>query len=391
MKNKKQKFFSGIAVFIALIICLFLQINPASAAAEITLTVKNPDPYTGNQSWFVYTKNPGDIIEDTATIKNYGDEEADVKIYPVDGETSPGGSFILKFDQEDQNGIGDWTKMQTNELKVGPGERVDVPFTITIPKEIPPGQYIGGIVIEYGTASADASPDTCGSTQEKTGCNNSIVTVKTRIGSRIYLTIPGQTQENVALTDFSFYMTLAGQPRFSFKIENKGNVSYEPVAQIEVRDAMGNLYDSFSESLGTILPNSTTEPTISWDKEMPIIGRYTATASVIFQKKYQGQSGTLHAAASTKTTSFWFAPWNYLFYALLILLAACAVYAYRKLHLKKLISTSEKYSVLEGDDIMSIAEKRGIGWKDLAKVNKLKPPFIIKKGQTIYLPRAKKQ
>jgi hypothetical protein len=391
MKNRNKKFFAGISIFIALVICLFQQINLASADAGITLTVKNPDPYTGNQSWFVYTKNPGDVINDIASIKNYGDEKASVKIYPVDGETTSGGSFILKFNQENQIGIGNWTKMQTKELEVMPGERVDVPFQIDVPKEISPGQYIGGIVIEYGTAASDKTSGNCDRTQKDNGCDNSVVNVKTRIGSRIYVNISGEAEENVALTDFSYYTTISGQPRFKFKIENKGNVSYQPVAQIEVRDGMGNLYDSFSKSIGVVMPGSTTEPTISWDKETPFIGKFTATASVSFQKRFQGELTALHAAASSKTVVFWIAPWIYLIFAFLIILAGSALCTFCKLRFKKLVSTSEKYQVGENDDLLAIAAKQNISWKKLAKINKLKPPFIIKKGQVINLPKQKKQ
>jgi hypothetical protein len=139
------------------------------------------------------------------------------------------------------------------------------------------------------------------------------------------------------------------------------------------------------------MPNSTTEPTIAWDKDVPIMGKYTATANVRFLKRFQPGSQALHAAAAAKTISFWIAPWNYLIFAFFIILACAALCAYNTLHFKKILSSAEKYQVAENDDIVAIAAKRNINWKKIAQINRLKPPFIIRKGQEIYLPKSKKQ
>jgi hypothetical protein len=44
------------------------------------------------------------------------------------------------------------------------------------------------------------------------------------------------------------------------------------------------------------------------------------------------------------------------------------------------------YSVLEGDDLISIAKKRNVSWKIIAKVNKLKPPYTLKENDKIKVP-----
>ncbi len=357
---------------------------PAMAAAEVTLTVKNPDPYTGNQSWFVYNRNPGDTIEDIAVVKNFGDEPALVQIYPVDAAASPSGSFILKFAHEDQNGIGDWTTVDKKELLIQPDERIDLPFKITIPKELSPGTYIGGIVIEYGPNAPQGQSPAC---TPKDTCGQSSVSVKTRIGSRIYLTIPGQAMENVDLTDFSYFTSITGQPRFKFTIVNSGNVVYQPQADITVRDSAGNIYDSFVKPLGTSMPKSTIEPVITWDKARPLLANFTATATVTFPKRFlvAGEQ-QLHGAAVTKTTSFLIIPWDYIFYASLLALIAFSLYALSSIRMKKALAGCEDYMVKENDNLISIAADKKISWRKLAKINKLKPPYILKIGTTIHVP-----
>jgi hypothetical protein len=389
MKNKNHYGVLGTGFSLALAAAFFcFGIGTTYAAAEVSVTVKNPDPYTGNQSWFVYTRNPGDIINDIASIKNFGDQEATVEIYPVDAVTSTGGSFILKFDHEDQYGIGDWTKIDQKEINIKPGERLDVPFAINLPEELPPGQYVGGIVIEYGSQQNGSAAGKC---VAASGCENSFVTVKTRVGARIYITVPGSVEEKVAVTDFNFFTTITGQPRFKFRIENDGNVVYQPVAKIEIRDSNGKIYDSFSKSLGTVMSKSVTEPTISWDKDTPPFAKLTATADVTFNKRFQGTSKeTMHGASATSTISFWIIPWSLIIYSLLLIFACMAVCFYRIVTFKRALAGSENYEVAEGEDIASIAEKKNVDWGKLAKLNRLKAPYIIKKGNIIFVPKNNK-
>ena len=373
-----------------LMMLIFFHTGSVALASHelVTLTVKNPDPYTGNQSWFVYTKNPGDTIDDIATIKNYGEETVFVRIYAVDAATSDTGSFILKFQHEDQDGIGDWSTISKNDISIKPGERIDVPFKIKIPETISPGQYIGGIIIEYGPNVTQGNSKDCATNGN---CGSSIVSVKTRIGSRIYLTIPGQTEEKVSLTDFSYYTTLTGQARFKLKIVNQGNVVYQPQAEITVRDSKGNVFDTFSKPLGTSMPDSVIEPIITWDKNRPLTANFSATASVTFPRRFQVAGEILHGAPMVKTISFVIIPWDHIFYLSIIALIAVCLCAMHTMRLKHEISDGTEYRILEGDDIISIAEKNKTSWRKLAELNDIKPPYILKKGASIVIPKPDKK
>jgi hypothetical protein len=368
-------------------ICYLVSSSTALAAAQVTLTVKNPDPYTGNQSWFVYTKNPGETIEDIASIKNFGDESANVLIYPVDATTSDAGSFILKFEHENQNGIGEWTTVSKSPIAIKPNERIDIPFSIHIPKDISPGQYIGGIVLEYGpSAKSPQQSDVCVASGN---CGQGLVSVKTRIGSRIYLTIPGKAYETFDLTDFHYYTSLSGQPRFKFTIVNNGNVTYQPQAEITIRDSAGRIYDSFTKPLGNSMPGTTIEPVISWDTNKPLFGAFTATAKVNFAKRFALAGEPLHGAAITKTVNFWIIPWDYILYASVFIIIAAMIYYLRKISAIKAINNSESYVVQSEDDLMNLAERLGVSWRSIARLNKLKAPYILRTGTTIRIPKRK--
>lgn len=380
-KNKKLLTALLIAAFSSI---FFLGSNVANAMAEVAITVKNPDPYTGNQSWFVHENEAGETIEDIATVKNFGHETAIVNVYAVDAATSKSGTFILKLRDQEQENIGIWTEVQEQKLTIPPGERIDVPFMIQIPDDVNPGQYFGGIVVESTSNQNQHSNADCGENQI---CGTSVA-VQTRVGARIYLTVPGDMKEEIAWTQFQQMKGLTGRTYFKFKIENNGSISYEPRAHIKIYDVIGNVYDEFDAPLGISLPSTTIEPTIAWSKKTPFIGKFTAEATVDFPRRFYTKAPQLHGAAiEPMSFTFWVLPWGMITIVILLVLGAGGSYSVHNLRIRRIASNSEKYHVNINESIISIAKRRGIKWKLLAKINKLKPPYVIKKGDIILVPK----
>ncbi|MFC1749856.1 WxL protein peptidoglycan domain-containing protein, partial [Pseudomonadota bacterium] len=283
MKNKINIL---VRLLVLTALTLLINANIVLANAQVAITVKNPDPYTGNQSWFVYTKEPGTIIEDVASIKNFSNVTTSVKVYAVDATSSESGSFILKFDTEKQTSIGKWAQVEQKEFELAPGERMDVPFKIEVPMDIGPGQYLGGIVVTNGSKEKIDSDKDC---ETDRICQTSIG-INTRVGSRIYLTVPGEPVEDVIWEDFRYAKNLSGKSYFSFKIINNGNVSYEPKAHVTIYDAIGGIYDEFTAPLGTSLPNTNIDSKIAWTKEAPIFGKFTAEARIEYPKRFHSKT-----------------------------------------------------------------------------------------------------
>lgn len=379
MKKIKIKHLLFAAVIVTAI--LILGVSSASAMAQITLSVKNPNPYEGNFSWFVYTKNAGETISDIATVKNFSNSPVNVTIYAVDAVSSDSGSFILSFTEDEQKGIGEWTDVKSKSLTIPPYEVIDVPFEIKIPADAPPGQYLGGIVIENGLS------DTTEKDEKKKGTS---ISVKTRIGSRVYLTIPGEIIEDVNFTDFFAKKEITGNTRFFLTLENKGNMSYEPEVKIDIFDQSGNLYETIKKPLGTIAPMSTIKPVVEMEKR-PFLGNYTAKAYMEFKCKFAPEN--LHGSAHyyEKETSFWALPWEIILSILFVIFVILSVITEQKLARGRYFNQSEEYIVSPNEDVVSIARTRNISWRKIARYNKLKPPYIIKQGDKLIIPKTQKK
>lgn len=376
-------------IALVILIGLFSNILTAFAGLSVSINVKNPDPYSGNQSWFVYERKAGEVIEDVASLKNYGTQPVNIHICSADGATNSSGSFILKFDYETKTGIGLWTETPNKPILIKPGERVDVPFKIKIPENAQPGQYIGGLIVEseeYHETHTKKINEKGLPVKKDENISYGKAVIATRIGARIYVTIPGEVNESINVKSFEYKEPVWGKPYFKFEITNGGNVSLEPMAEIKIFDSAGKLYDKINTSLGTSMPGSTISPIIPLVKK-PSFGQFNAEAKITYKRIFQ-TAGSLHGAPLTASasTSFNIIPW-FTIVLLLILVFACAcLFICRRHSRKKLLQNCKKYIIAEGDDLMAIAETHHIPWKKIAKINGLKPPFIIKAGNTLLIP-----
>jgi len=361
---------------------LLLPLN-TKAIGLVTITVKDPNPVTGNYSWFVYEKNKGDTIKDTATIRNLDKKPVKVKIYAVDATSNQSGSFILTFPKEQQKTIGTWTKLNQKELTLNPLETKNIPFEINIPKNATPGQYQGGIIIET-SGETPTNKNT-----EKTDTKNGVVAVSTRIGTRIYLTIKGKIHNDISLKSFKASKNiLTGKTQFKFTIQNKGNMTIEPKAHIEIYDSFGNLYETINETLGTSSPQTTIKPTITMKKH-PLMGSFTAKLTMSYNAKFTPSNMHESPEIETKEIQFWIMPWEIICSICLLFLLITTFTGIKIYNKKTYIKNSEQYKFKKHDNIMQIAKDRNINWKQLAKHNKIKAPYIIKEGTTILVPKKK--
>ncbi len=380
-KNSQEKGVIYFLVTAGILLGFFVYHSPV-LAADLALTVKNPDPYTGNQSWFVYKKEAGQVIQDIASVKNFSNEVANIRVYAVDANNNESGNFILKFAKEEQKSIGAWTEVKEKNLTIQPNQKIDIPFSIKIPNGISPGQYLGGIVIESagdGTSNCEVEP-----------CDSK-VNVKTRIGSRIYLTVPGEVVEKIDWKSFTQYQNLKGTSYFKFNIVNEGNISYEPRAKIVIKNGSGQIYDQFERNLGTIVPKSTSEPTISWEKPAPFFGDFTAEATVTFNKQFD-DNNTLHGSAETylRSTKFTIIPWLQIIIVSGTILVAFGTFFTFHHYRCRCRKNCEEYTINENEDIMKLADDLKMNWKKIAWINKLKPPYVLRKGDKVVIPKAKK-
>ena len=188
-------------------------------------------------------------------VINNKDETVVVKLYAVDATTTSDGSFALLAEDDARKDIGGWVKLAVNELEVPPKSERLVPFTVNIPGNADVGDHMGGIVMqELDNGQENVS-----------GMGVKIIT---RVGVRIYETVPGEVKKDFEITKFDWRTEPTGKPDFIKDlldinkrtvfftgIKNKGNVRISPKVTIDVKNIFGMTVAHLADKeMGVIFP-----------------------------------------------------------------------------------------------------------------------------------------
>lgn len=122
--------------------------NPGQAAASFSFTAVPADPNLINQNKFILEARPGDEIEEKLYVENKSTEPIKLKLYPIDGQINAEAKFTGQNADQQQIHIGQWAKIEKQEMNLNPGEGQVVNYTIAIPNKTALGNYFGGIAIE---------------------------------------------------------------------------------------------------------------------------------------------------------------------------------------------------------------------------------------------------
>ena len=209
-----------------------------------------------------------------------------------------GGVPVFAEERSDKTGfeMTDWITLSANEITIGAGQEVDVPFLITIPETVSPGDHFASVVISVDPPELRSSGASIGY----------------EVANIISIRIAGEVKEQARIREFSTDKYLYGSTNVEFlaRIENEGNTLVKPTGPLEVKNMFGKRVAllTFNESQAGIFPktassNGLREYGVHWEDSSPGFGRYEALLSVVY-----GETGNMNTISSTVT--FWILPTN---------------------------------------------------------------------------------
>lgn len=436
-----MKNFKRITILFLLLVSGFFGLKNAKAIEYEMLGGKpaNPDPSVENSSsWFIYKLSQGEVKEDAIEVANLYEKSWEALIYAADTTKSSSGGFALKQFSEPKTEVGSWVRFYPNdppkvfqglfeengkkilslctmsreELKDKIGEknllensltdlgtwcigeesvkrelkskeRFNIPFIIKIPENADAGEHTGGILIQK------ANPET-----QENGSGSSIK-LTTRVGVRIYETVPGEVIRKLEIKNFKIIKNFK---EFSFTdlfgklkkpqeylvqttTENSGNVSIDQAETIHIKNL---LFGRRSEDINRnfqVMKRDSFISNYSWRN--PRFGWLAFSTEI----KYKNSAGNDEILKS-ETIKMWIIPWREITITAILFLLFFAGYYFRKWYQKKRYGGIGwvEYAVKQGENIMSLAEKFKVDWKILAKTNKLKAPYLLNIGQNVVVP-----
>ncbi|MFG1879157.1 WxL protein peptidoglycan domain-containing protein [Sphaerisporangium sp. NPDC049003] len=289
--------------------------GPALAEdGNVTWTVRtDSNSYGADRSSFSHAVNPGGLVKDAMVVANRGKAPLKLAVYAADGFTTDTGQLDLLLKDKKSVGIGAWVHADRDSVTIPPGQTVKVPFTVTVPGNATPGDYVGGILTSLTQPGGTES-----------------VNVDRRLGIRVKLRVSGELKPILAIENLHVDYAGSGNPfakgdaTVSYSVHNTGNAILSAQQTVAVSGPFGWL----GTEAGKIASPPELLPGESWKVTVPVHGvapgvRLAATTTLMpLLTDASGSTTSLDPVRAT--TDGWAVPWT-LFLLVVVLIAVISV------------------------------------------------------------------
>ncbi|RKN38647.1 WxL protein peptidoglycan domain-containing protein [Micromonospora endolithica] len=270
---------------------------------------------------FTYKLDPGATLTDYVAVTNHSPRPLTLNLYASDAFTTAQGGFDLLAGGQQPTDVGAWVRLTQRSVTIPSTSRLNVPFTLTVPRNATPGDHAGGIVASLAATSADAQGNQ--------------VAVDHRVGARIYLRVTGELQpaltvENLRVRHTGSLNPLAGGTlTATFTVRNTGNVRLTGRPTLGVAGPFGLGRRSVdAAALPEILPGGELTTSVRMTGVPPLF-RLTASGAVT-PAAVGDQVLDPPPGVDTARASVWAVPWPQLALLALLALAVWALIAARR-------------------------------------------------------------
>lgn len=399
----------------------------------------NPDPSVENSgAWFMYNLKPGETKEDSLLVMNLFEESLNVLIYAADTTKSSSGGFALRQYSEPKDQVGSWVKFYPNEVpeifqgvfemkenKIIPfcqmtredlqkdygkkeltddnfsefdawcrgtdqieremqaKEKSTIPFVFSVPDNADVGEHTGGILIQKVGA------------EDTSDAGGSAVKLTTRVGVRIYETVPGEIIKKISLDsfaviknfkEFNFSSWFGGEKKpeeylIQSKIKSESNVSIDNENIIHIKDLLFNKSSADIDRNFQVLKQDIFVSNYSWSN--PRFGHFSFQTEI----KYKDALGQEQKILSD-VIKIWVMPWREVVFTIAGLLILMLAYVGWKKYQQKRYGGIGwvEYEIEQNDTVATLSDRHGIDWKVFVRTNKLRPPYLLTVGQNVLVP-----
>jgi len=326
---------------------------------------RSDEPRTS--SIFIHTVNPGQIVEEGIYLVNNTAQTKTLMVYSTDSTPSTDGGFACKQQAETKTGVGAWVNLDQSEVSISPNSKQIIPFKINVPQNAEVGEQNGCIVIQ----------------EKKSASSRAGINLSFRTGLRVALTVPGDIIKRLVINKFQLIKKSLNVFIFRPEIQNLGNVSVQTDVSVIVKDIIGRTKKEFGGGY-PILRGDTSR--YNFEFHAPIWGGiYTSSLKVSYHNGHQEV-----VLDSSPITFFVIPDVKVIIISLLALLPVLTFIVIIFIRHYRLIKKRKHwldYQVKKGDTLNDLAQKINLTWKELAVVNRIKAPYVLKAKSTIKVPK----
>ena len=207
--------------------------------------------------YFTVNATPGSTTELVAVLGNAGDQPVELRTFASNAVTLVNGGFGVEDEDSEPEGPTTWLNYSTETYEFGPNEGIERSFTVTVPEDTAPGEYITGISLQ--TAEPVEIP---GSTMFNQIIRKSIA---------VFIIVEGETTAGFDLGTPEILTTTEGG-QLNIPVTNTGDVLVRPSGTVTLTNAEGEEVFSAELTMGSVYANMDTllsiplEPTLAGEE-----------------------------------------------------------------------------------------------------------------------------
>lgn len=220
-------------------------------AGDVRLGIA-PVDYSGQ--YFDVTMAPGETRDLKVEVANHGDTSISALTYAADAYTIPGGGFGAGLDGDPISGATRWLSYAPVTLDLPPGNGITRSFSVTVPADAQPGEYITSLVVQ--------NADPIGSTGSGVTMNQ-----VHRTAIAVVVSVPGPRRPalSIGAIEHSF---LDSKSVVSATITNSGNVRLKPAGQLVLADDQGRELSRVIVAMDSVYAGNTTVLEAAFDRAL---------------------------------------------------------------------------------------------------------------------------
>lgn len=218
-------------------------VAPAAALAQEGAVKLALLPVGQARSFFDLVMKPGETRRFAVEIANNGTALIAARTYAADVYTIINGGFGGRLRDEPRTGMTGWVDYPTDVLQLASGHRISRGFTVTVPLDAGPGEYITSLVLENDRPLID---------DHAIGVNQIV-----RQAVAVVVTVPGRRSPALTI-GAATHLVVAGTSLVRIAVDNPGNVRLKPVVGFTLVDPTGAQVSEATITMDTFYAHTST-------------------------------------------------------------------------------------------------------------------------------------
>lgn len=263
-----QRSFLRVLISLGLLtfILVFARTALALGAVSPSFSIEPTNAGSSNAAstgYFIYASTPGAIINDSLHVTNTSRYRDTVSLAAVDVTTGQmGGTAVLSI-TDPKRDVGSWITLSQQDVTLNAGQSINVPFSVTIPEHVRPGQH-GGAIIAENTRHGQRTPTNHGKSAMK-------LDLQSVVALGVLINLPGPLVEHLSATGVHYDEKSLHQ-RLLLTLTNTGTQLIHPEGSLQIRDDEGKLLQTVPMTLHTFIPQTSIDYPIDIQHKALVLG-----------------------------------------------------------------------------------------------------------------------